>query len=51
MYASNLFFIVLQEHKVCIPIMLLNPARTFGTVVLLKETGSTGSTLGGMEIL
>jgi len=34
-----------------IPIIPLNPARTSGTSVPLKEAGSTGSTLEEVETL
>ena len=37
--------------KVCTLIMLLIPVRTSGTLGILKETGSTGSTLRIMETL
>ena len=46
-----LSFCVQSKQKVGTLIMLLIPVRTSGTLGILKETGSTGSTLRTMETL
>ena len=47
----SLSFCFQSKQKVGTLIMLLIPVRTSGTLEILKETGSTGSTLRTMETL
>ena len=47
----SLSFCFQLKQKVGTLILLLIPVRTSGTLGILKETGSTGSTLGTMETL
>ena len=46
---SHLFYYLLQQGQVGIPRTLLIPVRASGTLVTLKETGGTGSTLRTVE--
>ena len=46
---SHLFYYLLQQGEAGIPRTLLIPVRASGTLVTLKETGGTGSTLSKVE--
>ena len=46
---SHLFYYLLQQGEAGIPRTLLIPVRASGTLVTLKETGGTGSTLRKVE--
>ena len=46
---SHLFYYLLQQSEVGIPSSLLIHVRASGTLVTLKETGGTGSTLRTVE--
>ena len=46
---SHLFYYLLQQGEAGIPRTLLIPVRASGTLVTLKETGGTGSTLRTVE--
>ena len=46
---SHLFYYLMQQGQVGIPRTLLIPVRASGTLVTLKETGGTGSTLRTVE--
>ena len=45
----SLFYYLLQQSEAGIPSCLLIPVRASGTLVALKETGGTGSTLRTVE--